>query len=190
MIGHPRLLEGPLQALTNIPDHPHLRSHAVHGRASAGCRLHHKCMSIKRSLLLYVTASVPSCTCAEYKFGFKKKKTKLKKMLLHLRTEVAKHIKIKCTVGRWEPSRFLQVCVPKPSCVAIHCTALLFCKWCAIFILQIVSDVPARLGLKAPALAWPEAALAFKNPRPGQSRQPGLGSGLARPRPRLLYAEG
>jgi hypothetical protein len=32
------------------------------------------------------------------------------------------------------------------------------------------SDVPARLGLKAPALAWPEAALAFRNPRPGQSR--------------------
>jgi hypothetical protein len=49
------------------------------------------------------------------------------------------------------------------------------------------SAVPARLGLKAPALAWPEAALAFSNVRPGQSRQPRLGLGLARPRPRLFY---
>jgi hypothetical protein len=30
-------------------------------------------------------------------------------------------------------------------------------------------DVPARLGLEAPALAWPEGALAFSNARPGQS---------------------
>jgi hypothetical protein len=29
--------------------------------------------------------------------------------------------------------------------------------------------VPARLGLKAPALARPGVALAFSNPRPGQS---------------------
>ena len=36
------------------------------------------------------------------------------------------------------------------------------------------SDVPARLGLKAPALAWPEAALAFSNAGPGQSRTHGL----------------
>jgi hypothetical protein len=31
------------------------------------------------------------------------------------------------------------------------------------------SDVPARLGLKATALAWPETALASENARPGQS---------------------
>ena len=36
---------------------------------------------------------------------------------------------------------------------------------------HINSAVPARLGLKAPALAWPEAASAFSNPRPGQSRE-------------------
>ena len=45
----------------------------------------------------------------------------------------------------------------------------------------------ARLGLKAPALAWPEVALAFKNTQPGQSRHPRLGPGLAWPRPWLLY---
>jgi hypothetical protein len=55
------------------------------------------------------------------------------------------------------------------------------------FLLVVVSGVPARLGLKAPALAWPEAALAFSNLRPSQSRQTGLGPGLAWPRPRLLY---
>jgi hypothetical protein len=47
---------------------------------------------------------------------------------------------------------------------------------------QVGSAVPARLGLKA-------AALAFSTPRPGQSRQPGPGPGLARPRPRLLYVK-
>ena len=35
----------------------------------------------------------------------------------------------------------------------------------------ITSAVPARLGLKAPALAWPEGAPALSNLRPGQSRQ-------------------
>ena len=50
-----------------------------------------------------------------------------------------------------------------------------------------ISVVPARLGLKAPALAWPEPALAFSNPRPSQSRQTRLGSGLAWPRLWLLY---
>ena len=49
--------------------------------------------------------------------------------------------------------------------------------------------VPARLGLKAAALAWPEVALAFSNPRPSQSRQTRLGPGLARPRPQLLYVK-
>ena len=34
-----------------------------------------------------------------------------------------------------------------------------------------VSDVPAQLGLKAMALAWLPAALAFKIFRPGQSHQ-------------------
>src|SRR5216684_5142401 len=48
------------------------------------------------------------------------------------------------------------------------------------------SVLPARLGLKAMALAWLEAALAFRNPRPGQSRRLGLGPGLARPGPRLF----
>ena len=47
------------------------------------------------------------------------------------------------------------------------------------------SAVPARLDLKAPALAWPEGAPALSNLRPGQSRQSRLGSGLARPRPQL-----
>ena len=47
--------------------------------------------------------------------------------------------------------------------------------------------VLARLGLKAAALAWLEVASAFSNPRPGQSCQTWLGSGLAWPRPRLLY---
>ena len=51
----------------------------------------------------------------------------------------------------------------------------------------VISVVPARLGLKATALAWPELALAFSKPRPSQSRQTGLGPGLAWPRPRLLY---
>ena len=50
----------------------------------------------------------------------------------------------------------------------------------------IHSAFPARLGLKAPALAWPELALAFSNTRPGQSHQTRLGLGLAQPRPRLL----
>ena len=49
-----------------------------------------------------------------------------------------------------------------------------------------LSVLPARLGLKAAALAWLEAALAFRNPRPGQSRRSGLGPGLARPGPRLF----
>ena len=47
------------------------------------------------------------------------------------------------------------------------------------------SAFPARLGLEAPALAWPEGALASSNFRPGQSRQLGLGSGLAWLGPRL-----
>jgi hypothetical protein len=51
------------------------------------------------------------------------------------------------------------------------------------------SAVPARLGLEAPALAWPEAALASSNLRPGQSRHSRLGSGLAWPRPWLLYVK-
>jgi hypothetical protein len=51
------------------------------------------------------------------------------------------------------------------------------------------SAVPARLGLKAPALAWPKTALAFAIHRPGQSRQLGLGPGLAWPGPRLCMQE-
>jgi hypothetical protein len=35
----------------------------------------------------------------------------------------------------------------------------------------IGSDVPARLGLKAVALAWLSMAQAFRIARPGQSRQ-------------------
>ena len=48
--------------------------------------------------------------------------------------------------------------------------------------MSTISVVPARLGLKAPALA-------FSNTRPGQSHQLWLGSGLARPRLRLLYGK-
>ena len=48
------------------------------------------------------------------------------------------------------------------------------------------SAVLARLGLKAPALAWPEVALASSNTRLGQSHQTWLGLGLAWPRPRLF----
>jgi hypothetical protein len=40
--------------------------------------------------------------------------------------------------------------------------------------------VPARLGLEAPALAWPEGASAFQILRPSQSQWEGPGSGLAR----------
>jgi len=50
----------------------------------------------------------------------------------------------------------------------------------------IISAVPARLGLKAPALAWPEGAPAFQNPRPSCESQLQLGHGLAWPRPGLL----
>jgi hypothetical protein len=50
----------------------------------------------------------------------------------------------------------------------------------------VVSDVPARLGPKAPALAWPEAALAFSRPGPGQSPHSRLGPGPAWPKPWLL----
>jgi hypothetical protein len=45
-----------------------------------------------------------------------------------------------------------------------------------------LSAVPARLGLKA-------LALASMNTRPGQSCQLRLGSGLAWPGPRLLYVK-
>ena len=38
-------------------------------------------------------------------------------------------------------------------------------------VLTVTSDVPARLGLKAMALAWLFMALAFKILRPGQSHQ-------------------
>jgi len=61
--------------------------------------------------------------------------------------------------------------------------------WGAIGCLGEISGVPARLGLKAPALAWPEAALASSNLRPGQSRHSRLGPGLAWLRPRLLYVK-
>ena len=42
-----------------------------------------------------------------------------------------------------------------------------------------ISDVPAQLGLVAPALAWPEGASAFSNPWPSQGQCRGPGSGLA-----------
>jgi len=48
------------------------------------------------------------------------------------------------------------------------------------------SAVPAWLGLKAPALAWPEGAPAFQNPRPSCGSWLWLGHGLAWPRPGLL----
>jgi len=49
------------------------------------------------------------------------------------------------------------------------------------------SVVPAWLGLKALALAWPQMALAFSNIRPGQSHHSQLGPGLAQPWLWLLY---
>ena len=48
------------------------------------------------------------------------------------------------------------------------------------------SDVPARLGLKAPALARLKPALAFSKTEPSQSRHSRLGPGPARLKPRLL----
>jgi hypothetical protein len=39
------------------------------------------------------------------------------------------------------------------------------------------SDVPARLWLKAPALAWPETALAFEIPRPSRGPKPSQSRG-------------
>ena len=66
-------------------------------------------------------------------------------------------------------------------CRGIHRSELVEVVWHCI----VVSAVPARLGLEAPALAWPEGASASSDLRPGQSRQPRLGSGLAWPGPRL-----
>jgi hypothetical protein len=53
----------------------------------------------------------------------------------------------------------------------------------------------ARLGPKAPALAWPEAALASSMSGPSQSHHRRLGPGLAWPKPRPvpmpnLYSQG
>ena len=48
------------------------------------------------------------------------------------------------------------------------------------------SDVPAQLGPKAMALAWPLAALAFQIDQPSRSQLSWLGSGLAQPEPWLL----
>jgi hypothetical protein len=50
---------------------------------------------------------------------------------------------------------------------------------------SLASGVPARLGLKAAALAWPEAAPAFQNLRPSRQSRLRLGHGLAWPGPRL-----
>jgi hypothetical protein len=47
------------------------------------------------------------------------------------------------------------------------------------------SAVPARLGLKAAALAWLLAAPAFQKFRPSQGSRLRLGFGLAWPEPRL-----
>jgi hypothetical protein len=52
------------------------------------------------------------------------------------------------------------------------------------------SAVPARLGLKAAALAWLSAALAFETHRPGREWRLRLGYGLAWPGPRLLRVGG
>jgi hypothetical protein len=43
------------------------------------------------------------------------------------------------------------------------------------------NDVPARLGSKAPALAWPSTALAFEILEPGRGPKPGQSRGLAWP---------
>src|SRR5579859_7803053 len=52
---------------------------------------------------------------------------------------------------------------------------------------RMTSAFLARLGLKAPALAWLKVALAFSNPRPSQSHYLGPGFGLAWLRPWLSY---
>ena len=48
------------------------------------------------------------------------------------------------------------------------------------------SDVPARLGPKATALAWPEPALAFSRAGLSQSCHSRLGPGPVQPKPWLL----
>jgi hypothetical protein len=52
-----------------------------------------------------------------------------------------------------------------------------------------LSDVPARLGLKAAALAWLFTALAFRMLRPGQSRQWQLALAWPWPEPRPKYTK-
>ena len=68
------------------------------------------------------------------------------------------------------------------------CPSLIIFRGPHAFLMLLIgnvrSAVPARLGLKAPALAWPEGALALSNLRPGQSRQSRLGSGLG---PGFIY---
>jgi hypothetical protein len=49
------------------------------------------------------------------------------------------------------------------------------------------SDVPARLGLRAPALAWLGAALACNNFGPGHQPKPGPSPGLALAHLRLWH---
>jgi len=52
-----------------------------------------------------------------------------------------------------------------------------------------ISDVPARLGLKATALAWLSTARAFKIHRPGQSRQTRLALAWLWPEPRPVVVK-
>jgi hypothetical protein len=53
----------------------------------------------------------------------------------------------------------------------------------------VVSDVPARLGLKAGALAWLSMARAFRITRPGQSRQWRLALAWLWLKPRPMYGK-
>src|ERR1700736_6142063 len=54
---------------------------------------------------------------------------------------------------------------------------------------SLSSDVPARLGLKAMALAWLSTAQAFTILRPGQSRQSWLALAWPWPEPRPEYGK-
>jgi hypothetical protein len=51
--------------------------------------------------------------------------------------------------------------------------------WHSFWLHFVISDVPAWLGLKARALAWPETALAFKIVKPSHEPKPGQSWGLA-----------
>ena len=76
------------------------------------------------------------------------------------------------------------LCLHLAALVSFHIT---FCAYHKLSLSFMIRVIPAWLGLKATALAWPGATSACSIPRPGQSCQLWLGSSLAWPGPRLLY---